>query len=407
VLDAQHFGVPQRRRRIFAVASLGDGAHPGSVLFERESLRGDSAASRKARKGSAAAAGEGAAVGRGRIDCTPAGITGTLSSKWSKGTGGPAGDEHYNLVCATGSVTHALSTGSSGCTASIAVATAMQVRHLPQCPPSDTFVATGGGTHDSGAETRSREVLQLMLGEIGAEAFFEWGTGVAASFLPQEVLQRDLHGCGVRCKTPAKSVLGSLPLPCAEVGPGRAVRCLWEAGRDRCPPPGWGPHEQRSHQLAAYLSELSHSRTPWQEALSDMRQTIAETRVLRDARAEIQEVGQSASREGQSVCAATAGFISDADSCLRVSSMFTAVSREWLLQHARTAPSAGDTRLACRRLTPLEAERLQGFPDGWTDIPFRNKPAADGPRYKALGNSMAVPVMRWIGQRIQLIGGGS
>ncbi len=53
-----------------------------------------------------------------------------------------------------------------------------------------------------------------------------------------------------------------------------------------------------------------------------------------------------------------------------------------------------------RRLTPRECERLQGFPDDYTAVPYRNKSAADGPRYKALGNSMAVPVMRWIGERI-------
>jgi DNA (cytosine-5)-methyltransferase 1 len=57
---------------------------------------------------------------------------------------------------------------------------------------------------------------------------------------------------------------------------------------------------------------------------------------------------------------------------------------------------------AVRRLTPRECERLQGFPDDYTAIPYRNGTAADGPRYKALGNSMAVPVMRWIGQRIGL-----
>ena len=56
-----------------------------------------------------------------------------------------------------------------------------------------------------------------------------------------------------------------------------------------------------------------------------------------------------------------------------------------------------------RRLLPVECERLQGFPDGWTDIPFRGKPAADGPRYRALGNSMAVPCMAWIGRRIQMV----
>jgi DNA (cytosine-5)-methyltransferase 1 len=70
------------------------------------------------------------------------------------------------------------------------------------------------------------------------------------------------------------------------------------------------------------------------------------------------------------------------------------------------ASKAGDSAphvahgMSVRRLTPRECERLQGFPDDYTAIPYRGKPAADGPRYKALGNSMAVPVMRWIGQRI-------
>lgn len=58
---------------------------------------------------------------------------------------------------------------------------------------------------------------------------------------------------------------------------------------------------------------------------------------------------------------------------------------------------------AVRRLTPRECERLQGFPDDYTLINVRGKPAADGPRYKALGNSMAVPVMRHIGERIALV----
>jgi len=57
--------------------------------------------------------------------------------------------------------------------------------------------------------------------------------------------------------------------------------------------------------------------------------------------------------------------------------------------------------MAVRRLTPKECERLQGFPDNYTDIQPKGKPTPDGPRYKALGNSMAVPVMAWIGQRIQ------
>ncbi|MEN6525832.1 MAG: DNA cytosine methyltransferase, partial [Candidatus Polarisedimenticolia bacterium] len=56
-----------------------------------------------------------------------------------------------------------------------------------------------------------------------------------------------------------------------------------------------------------------------------------------------------------------------------------------------------------RRLTPRECERLQGFPDDWTLVPHRGKPAADAPRYRAIGNSMAVPVMRWIGERIEAV----
>lgn len=59
------------------------------------------------------------------------------------------------------------------------------------------------------------------------------------------------------------------------------------------------------------------------------------------------------------------------------------------------------TNMAVRRLTPVECERLQGFPDGYTNIPWRKKDESpDGPRYKALGNSWAVPVVRWIGERI-------
>lgn len=58
-----------------------------------------------------------------------------------------------------------------------------------------------------------------------------------------------------------------------------------------------------------------------------------------------------------------------------------------------------------RRLTPIECERLQGFPDDWTKAPYNGRSAEDcpdAPRYTALGNSMAAPVMQWIGERIQM-----
>jgi len=62
-------------------------------------------------------------------------------------------------------------------------------------------------------------------------------------------------------------------------------------------------------------------------------------------------------------------------------------------------------RMTVRRLMPVECERLQCLPDGYTLIPFRGKPAAAGPRYRAIGNSMATPVLRWIGRRIQIVDG--
>lgn len=69
-----------------------------------------------------------------------------------------------------------------------------------------------------------------------------------------------------------------------------------------------------------------------------------------------------------------------------------------------TAESGIDS--VVRRLTPLECERLQGFPDNHTRIPWKGKPAEECPdslRYKACGNSMAVPVMRWLGERIEAV----
>lgn len=75
-------------------------------------------------------------------------------------------------------------------------------------------------------------------------------------------------------------------------------------------------------------------------------------------------------------------------------------------QQRRSVTDVMTGKMVVRRLTPKECERLQGFPDDWTKIPYRGKPAdecPDGPRYKAIGNSMAVPVMRWIFERMEKV----
>jgi DNA (cytosine-5)-methyltransferase 1 len=70
--------------------------------------------------------------------------------------------------------------------------------------------------------------------------------------------------------------------------------------------------------------------------------------------------------------------------------------------YVAVCPEFGDERIwRIRRLMPLEYERLQGIPDQYTLIPWRGRPAADAPRYRVVGNSMAVPCMAWIGRRLQ------
>ena len=234
VLDAQHFGVPQRRRRVFVVGYLGDWRRAAAVLFERHSLSGNSAPRRQARSAVAALTSSGVGTcgaddNQGQAGHLIPDIVGqAMSAKWAKGTAGPAGDEHHNLV---------------------------------PC-----------------------NVAHTLRGE-GFDAS-EDGTGRGTPLVP-----------------------------------------------------------------VAYP---------------------------------LQEVGK---RTGISTTDARAGIGVGADG----DPMFTLQASA---QHGIGVASA------VRRLTPRECERLQGFPDDWTLVPVRGKPAADGPRYKALGNSMAVPVMRWIGERI-------
>lgn len=246
VLDAQHFGVPQRRRRVFVVAHLGNGPHPASVLFESASLRGDTAKGGKARQGAPRGAGKGAPSG-GRIDCSPAGIAGTVSCKWVKSSSGPAGDEHYNMVV------QPLVTDARGL--------------------GDGLVAP---------TLRAKETLNDYT-PLLAQFFDEQASG-------------SQYGTGSVASTCSK-VTGTLSSRATAAG-------------------GLG---------------------------TDF------------------EVASGLQAQGT---------------------------------------------MAVRRLLPVECERLQGFPDDWTNIPWRGKPAPDGPRYKSMGNSMAVPVMRWIGQRLDRVAKG-
>jgi DNA (cytosine-5)-methyltransferase 1 len=307
VLDAQHFGVPQRRRRVFVVGYLGDWRRAAAVLFEPESLRGDSPPRREAGQGVAPTLSARTKGGGGLgTDFDPDGglISPAVTSKWAKGSGGPSGDECQNLVCQayrtsgncgaweTGDKVDAITTGTDRTSHVLAFdttqITSAENRSNPQ--PGDPCHPLAAGAH------------------APALAFMIHGTDKT----DRVASETDLAGC-LRTK-----------------------------------PPG----------------SIENSST-----------TVAVSPTAFNLRG----------REG----GAMPEVDPDGLACQR-------------------AASGGSSRsyvatTAVRRLTPRECERLQGFPDDYTLIPWRgliDDRCPDGPRYKALGNSMAVPVMRWIGERI-------
>jgi DNA (cytosine-5)-methyltransferase 1 len=218
-----------------------------------------------------------------------------------------------------------------------------------------------GENYADAAKAGPVEALRALRRAVGEEAFTVWGFGVLAAFQPAEVLQPALHGCGLRPAAFSRSWMVRCALGGAEHGPGWLLQSLRETGCEGCPPQGWEPSEQLNRELGAYLSRLSQPGASAQGILHDLWCASEGPGVLREALSAVQALGQSAGREGQPV----------------------------------------HVGMAVRRLTATEYEFLQGFPRGYTNIPWRGKPEApDGPRYKSLGNSMAVPVMRWIGRRI-------
>lgn len=108
------------------------------------------------------------------------------------------------------------------------------------------------------------------------------------------------------------------------------------------------------------------------------------------------------SGNGQGCATAAVAFAQNPLGEVRIGEVFNTINTNSNASGRNTPMLA--TAMQVRRLTPVECERLQGFPDHYTAIPWRKKPAdqcPDGPRYKALGNSWAVPCVRWIGERIQ------
>lgn len=306
ILDAQHFGVPQRRRRVFVVGYLGDWRRAAAVLFERHSLSGHPAPRREA--------GAGAPVGA---------LAGT-----SPGGGWRVGADE----AAAGQLI-AQAFGGGNTSGAIDVATAQTAHGVRLDFDTETFIA------------------HSLRGE-GFDAS-EDGTGRETPLIPVPQLYSIMPMNSGRDYV-ARQVDVAQPLMAGGPVGGN------QGGDFITQPIAFNSREDPSHSGDVF-GALGSSSPQAQAVAFDMR-----------------------GREGG------AQFEGPHDTAnLRAASGGS--SRSYV---------AGS---AVRRLTPRECERLQGFPDDYTLVPYRKGMMADGPRYKALGNSMAVPVMRWIGERIAMV----
>ena len=389
VFDAQYFGLAQRRKRVFVVACPRNGADPREILFECEGVPRHSAPSREA--------GET--------------VAGTLDARPSGG-GGPAGGTDGACGGYLQPVSHCLNAGGMGridCETETLVACEVSdtlgvganqmtgfKTELVAHPVTHETLRYNGISHASTQGTNAGKILQSLREEVGAEAFTEWGLGVFDSLHETVILRSNML-----CSDPneqaesgkAKVVGGSRES--AETLSGWAVREVLGSECFGRTPQRRRLAEQLSRELGEAMPELPYEMSSAIRLVLGLWESGEGLGVLRQALSEIQEVGGSTESEGQSVHLSEVGYRGEPAEVLRRAGVRWGLSRQRILQPP--CPTS-ETRSAfgVRRLLPVECEILMGFPKDYTAL----DKAADGPRYKALGNSMAVPVVRWIGLRI-------
>jgi DNA (cytosine-5)-methyltransferase 1 len=358
VLDAQYFGLAQRRKRVFVVADFGNGADPAAVLFERQGLRGNTPPRRETRQGASAAAQAGAGVGFGG-HC--ADIAPTLNAHF----GDKQGLENQHI--------------DGGCGLFVAQ------------PVANTLGAKkdGGWRGDLDNDTY---IAHSLRGE-GFDAS-EDGTGRGTPIVPVTIAVD--HVVGSMCAESGPNTHGSRGVSGSQTmlsGYIQPVAFAIQAGALRENPDS-GPDGVGVQQDHAYTLEARAEV----QAVAFVQNTRDEVRIFGE---DGQTVGALAAEPGMK------------QQCY-IAQAFDLRGREGGAQFEGPhdtanirAASGGSSRSyvaqqwAVRRLTPTECERLQGFPDGHTLTPdAKGKMQADGPRYKQLGNSWAVPVVRWIGERL-------
>jgi DNA (cytosine-5)-methyltransferase 1 len=317
ILDAQYFGVPQRRRRVFALADFGDWADRPPILLEPESLCGNPPPSRETGEEITRSTGKGAARGRGfsRV--------------------GEIRGQDPVVACLIGMGEYAESEIGS--------------------PVRRSQGDCGGG---------SETLLCVATRQAGAEKAENLSTSLTCNHeapiicYAVRTANTDANGHGI-----AEEVTHTL-----DQANGQAVAACLRSGGDGGVPSSMGEN----------LIVVHGTQDPC------VSETTAFALGLNNGGENVVAFQQNAS--GDVFSGAISGTVA-------TNANASGRNCQMVLRNS-----------AVRRLTTTECERLQGFPDDYTNIPWRGKPTApDGPRYKAIGNSMAVPVMRWVGERINFI----
>jgi DNA (cytosine-5)-methyltransferase 1 len=393
VLDAQHFGVPQRRRRVFVIAHLGDGPHPAKVLFEPESLRGDTAKGGKKGKGTPRSAGKGAASGGRPFRMTAF---------------GQYEDDDSGSTCKQRDYKDATDL----------VVQPMNVTQDTVAGPLDSHYWKGPGSRQGGEREYVGVVQPVTQLPIGLD---EEQNAVVDGFgtLKARMLGGGFEGTVAVCATGHRTHNLDCAHGATEDGTGRGtpiVPCVTGSVTHTLKAEGFDGSEDGTGRGTPIVPAIAFH--PTQDPISSVEVTHAlgtgsKGGCATAAVATTEVTGTLSSRSSAAGGLGTdfevAGGLQPVGFDPTGSTANVGLNLSPTLRGSGVAGNAGHHAavsappMAVRRLLPVECERLQGFPDDWTNIPLRGKPAPDGPRYKAMGNSMAVPVMRWIGQRLDRV----